>query len=332
LLLGNVLDPEPTRAAPQDSGYHLVNTIHLEGTGGSGQIAIDSATHRLFVVRSTHVAVVDLEQGREIGKVTGTAGARGVVLVPRLGRGFTSNSAVNTVSIFSLRTLRGTADHPETGARPAAIVHDQASGRVFTMNADSNNATAIDAANVAAMGTIPLGGRPGSAVTDGAGRVYVDLQDRNEIAVVDARVLRVVRRWPLAPCTGSTGITCDATHERLFSACRGGTIVAIDTASGRVVTRIPIGHCANVMAYDPGTGLIFAACDDGTLTVVRQESADAYRVADVIRTAPGVHALEVDPSTHRLYLTARDGTAAGDSHRRGGPTDRDPMVLLVYDR
>ncbi len=332
VLLGLVIGAGTVRAAPQESAYRLVNTIRLEGTGGSGQMALDTATRRLFVVRSTRVTVVDLERGREAGKVTGTAGASDVVLVPGLGRGFTSNGAANTVSIFSLRTLRGTSDHPATGARPAAIVYDQASGRVFTMNADSNNATAINAADAAAIGTVPLGGRPGVAVADAAGRVYVDLEDRNEIAVVDAHVLRVVRRWPLAPCTASTGLALDPTHDRLFSACRDGTMTVLDTGSGRVVARIPIGQCVNVMGYDPGTGLIFAACSDGTLTTIRQESADAYRVADVIRTAPGVHALEVDAPTHRLYLTARDGTAPGDAQRRGPPADRGPMALLVYER
>ena len=325
VVLGVVFGAAPARPAPGESGYHLVNSIHLEGTGGSARMALDAGTHRLFVVRATHVTVGDVERGREIGKVTGTSGAHDVALVPKVGRGFTSNSATNTVSIFSLRTLRGTSDHPETGARPEAIVYDSSSGRIFTMNANSNNATPIDAADDAAAGSVPLGGRPASAVTDGEGRVFVQLQDRNEIAVLDAHVLRVVRRWPLAPCTPSAGLAIDTAHDRLFSACRDDTMSVLDTGSGRVVARTPIGHCANVLGYDPGTSLLFAACDDGRLTVIRQESADAYRVVDTIRTPPGARGLEIDPSTHRVYLAVREG-----SHdRRGGGGS---PVVLVYDR
>jgi len=325
VVLGVVFGAAPARTAPAESGYHLVNTIHLEGTGGSGRVALDAGTHRLFVVRATHVTVVDVERGREIGKVTGTSGAYDVALVPKVGRGFTSNSATNTVSIFSLRTLRGMSDHPETGARPEAIVYDSSSGRIFTMNANSNNATPIDAADEAAAGSVPLGGIPASAVTDGDGRVFIQLQDRNEIAVLDAHVLRVVRRWPLAPCTPSAGLAIDTAHDRLFSACRDDTVAALDTASGRVVARTPIGRCANVLGYDPGTSLLFAACDDGTLTVTRQESADAYRVVDTIRTAPGARGLEIDPSTHRVYLAVHEGSR----DRRGGGG---AMAIFVYDR
>src|SRR5262245_11157759 len=321
VMLGVVLAASPARSAPGESGYHLVNTIHLEGSGGSGRMALDARTHRLFVVRANHVTVVDVERSREIGKVTGTSGAHDVALVPKAGRGFTSNSATNIVSIFSLRTLRGTSDHPETGARPEAIVYDSSSGRIFTMNANSNNATPIDAADDAAAGSVPLGGIPASAVTDGEGRVFIQLKDRNEIAVLDAHVLRVVRRWPLAPCTPSAGLAIDTAHDRLFSACRDDTVAVLDTASGRVVARTPIGHCANVLGCDPGTSWLFAACDDGRLTVIRQESADAYRLVDTIRTAPGARALEIDPSTHRLYLAVRGGS---DGHGS--------MALLVFDR
>src|SRR5262249_27930908 len=129
------------------------------------------------------------------------------------------------------------------------------------------------------------------------------------------------RRWPLAPCTPSAGLAIDTAHDRLFSACRDGTMAVLDTGSGHVVARTPIGQRANVMRYDPGTGLIVAACDDGTLTVIRQESADAYRVADVLKTARGARGLEVDPPTHRLYLTVREGTG-----------DRGAMTLLVFER
>lgn len=332
LLLGAAASAGTARAAPPDSPYRPVDTIRLRGCEPSGQLAVDATTRRLFVPCSTRLAVVDLEQGRQLGDVAETRGVRGVALAPTLGRGFTSNGGANTVTIFGLQGLKAASDHPETGDKPAAIVYDPGSARVFTMNVDSGNATAITAADGSAAGTIPLGGRPGTAVTDAAGRVYVDLLDRNEIAVLDTRLLRVVRRWPVAPCRGSVSLAIDPSRGRLFLGCRNGTLAAMDTASGRVVATLAIGHRAEVVRYDAGAGLVFAASGDGTLAVAHQESPDAYRLVDSIEMLPGVRAMELDPSTHRLYLAVREqtNTDAGKPHR--ATAARASLAILVYAR
>src|SRR5262249_43946490 len=160
VLLAVASSAGAVRAASQDSGYHLVSTIRLGGSGGPGELALDAATLRLFVPRSSRVTVVDVERGRQLGDITGTPGVHGVALAPALGRGFTSNGSANTLTAFTLQTLHASSDHPGTGASPGAIVYDPGSRRVFTMNADSNNATAIEAAGAAIAGTVPLGGRP----------------------------------------------------------------------------------------------------------------------------------------------------------------------------
>jgi DNA-binding beta-propeller fold protein YncE len=332
LLLITAASAAAAHAAPPDSPYQLVGTILLRGGEPSGQLAVDAATHRLFVPHSTHLTVVDLEKNRELSDVAETRAVRGVALAPALGRGFTSNSAANTITIFYLRSLKADSDHPETGANPGAIVYDPGPGRVFTMNADSNNATAITAADGSTAGTIPLGGRPGMAVTDGAGRVYVDLQDRHEIAVLDTRVLRVVRRWPVASCPGSVSLAIDVAHGRLFLGCRNGTMAALDTDSGRVVATLPIGHSVDVMRYDAASSLLFAASTDGALAVASQESPDSYRIVDAIGTRSGVRAMEIDPSTRRLYLAVREPTTTDASHRRRDAGATRSLVLLIYAR
>jgi DNA-binding beta-propeller fold protein YncE len=331
LLLAGALGAGAAHAAPEASRYHLVRTISLRGGGPSGQLAVDAATRRLFVPHSTRLTVVDLEQGREVGEVAGTRGVRGVALVPGLGRGFASNGAANAVTVFNLRNLKAFSDRIETGADPGTIVYDAGPGRVFTMNAGSNNATAITAADGSTAGMIPLGGRPGTAVTDGAGRVYVDLQDRNEIAVLDSRVLRVIRRWPVASCPGPVSLAIDVPHGRLLLGCGNGTMAAVDTSSGRVVATVPIGHSVDLLRYDAGASLVFAASGDGTLTVASQESPDAYRIVDAVGTRPGIGAMELDPSTHRLYLAVREpSTTDASSHHGAGATGS--LVLLIYAR
>jgi DNA-binding beta-propeller fold protein YncE len=324
VLLGIVAGVQMVGAA-----YHVVDTIRLGGGEASGPLALDTATHRLFVPRSTRVTVVDVKEGRQVGEIRKTSGVRGVALAPALTRGFTSNSAANTVTMFDPRTLLAASDQPQTGATPEAIVYDPGSARVFAMNTGSNNATAIAGVDGSAAGTVPLGDRPGLAATDGDGRVFVDLPERNEIAVFDARLLRVVRRWPVAPCTGALGLAIDTTHQRLFLGCRTGTMAALDTGSGRVVATLPTGHAVHVMRYDPATGLVFAASGDGTLTVVHQDSPDAYRIGDVITAPSGIRAMELDPSTHRIYLATGEGNAS-DGHRSSQTAGS--LVLLVYDR
>ena len=331
VLLATAVSAGAAHAAPGDSGYRLVDTISLRGGGASGQLALDAATKRLFVPRSTCLTVVDLERGRELGDVRETRGIRGVALAPALGRGFTSNGAANTVTIFNLRSLGASSNHPGTGANPGVIVYDPGAGRVLTMNVDSNNATAITAADGSTAGTIPLGGRPGMAVTDGAGRVYVDLQDRHEIAALDTRVLSVVRRWPVASCSGSVSLALDVPHGRLFLGCRNGTMGAIDTRDGGVVATLPIGHSVDALRYDAGSGLVFAASGDGTLAVASQESPDSYRIVNTIGTRPGVSAMELEPSTHRLYLAVREPPATDASHHRGARATGS-LVLLIYAR
>ena len=329
VLLGIPASVQTIGATPPESGYHLVDTIRLGSGEASGHLALDVATHRLFVPRPTRVTVVDVKEGRQVGEIKDTSGARGVALAPTLTRGFTSNGAGHTVTIFNPRTLLAASDQPQTGASPGAIVYDPGSGHVFTMNTGSDNATAIVALDGSVAGTVPLGDRPGLAVTDGDGRVFVDLPERNEIAVLDTRLLRVVRRWAVAPCRGALGLTIDTVNQRLFFGCRNDTMGVLDTRSGRVVATLPLGHAVDVMRYDPATALVFAASGDGTLTVVHQDSSDAYRITDVLTAPPGVRAMELDPSTHRLYLAAHEGKAS-DGHRRSQSAAS--LVLLVYDR
>jgi DNA-binding beta-propeller fold protein YncE len=318
-------------ASPEDARYHLVGTIALRDGGPSGPLAVEAATHRLFVPHSTRLTVVDLEHDRQLGDVPDTRGVRGVALAPALGRGFASKGSANAVTVFNLRSLKASSNRIETGASPGAIVYGPGPGRVFTMNTGSNNVTAINAADGSTAGTVPLGGRPGMSVTDGAGRVYVDLEDRSEIAVLDTRVLRVIRRWPVSCCPGSVSLAIDLPHQRLLLGCRNGTMAAMDTTSGRVVVTLPIGHSVDLLRYDAGSSLVFAASSDGTLSVVSQESPDGYRIVDPIGTRPGIRAMELDPSTHRLYLAVRESTTTAAGRHRGAG-DTGSLVLLIYGR
>jgi DNA-binding beta-propeller fold protein YncE len=293
--------PCASHSDPAQSGYRVLRTLELGGEGYWDYLVVEPARRRLFVSRSTHVMVVDADSGAVVGDIPGTDGVHAIALAPELGRGFTSNGKAATSTIFDLATLRaiGTV---KTGEDPDAILYEPTTGRVFTFNGRSFDATAIDAASGKVVGTVPLAGRPEFALDDGAGRIFVAIKDKGEVVALDARTLAISARWPTAPCAEPSGLAYDASHRRIFAACRSRTLVVLDADSGRVIADLPIGRGVDGAAFDAERGLAFASNDDGTLSVVRATDPQSYALLDAVPTAFGARTLTLDPASHLLYL------------------------------
>jgi DNA-binding beta-propeller fold protein YncE len=302
-----VMGLAPTPSAP--AGYRLVDTIKLGGDGGWDYLAFDPPSRRLFVSHGTHVVVVDADTRAVVGDIPDTPGVHGIAIAGDLGRGFISNGRSASATIFDLKTL-GRIGEVKTGENPDAILYDRASGRVFTFNGRSGDATAFDAARGTVAGTVPLGGKPEFAVADDKGRVYVNIEDKSEIVALDSRSLQVEGRWPLKPCQEPSGLAFDREHGRLFSVCRNNLMAVVDTVSGRVITTLPIGSGVDGAAFDPATRLAFSSNGEGTVTVVHEDSPEAFRVVETVKTQRGARTLALDPKTHRIFLsTAEFGPA-----------------------
>ncbi|MGH7522735.1 MAG: YncE family protein [Gemmatimonadales bacterium] len=322
-------------AHPQAPGYHIVHSYALGGTGSWDYLAFDPVGHRLFISRQDRIMVVDPATGALIGVIPGIKGAHGVALANASGHGFATSGNDSLVVMFDNKTLKPLGrSHAAEDAD--GILFDPASKRVFTMNGDANSSSVIDPATGRNIGTVPLGGKPEFGVSAGDGKVYANLTDKGEVVEIDASAMKVIRRWPVAPCASSTGLSIDVAHHRLFTVCRNKYLAISDYAAGKLVTTVPIGAGVDASAFDPTTQLIFASNGDGTLTVVHEDTPDKYTVVETVPTGAGAKTMALDPSTHRLYLgTASFGpvdpnTAAG---RRGRP----PMIpgtfkLLVLDR
>lgn len=296
LAAGGVAGPQT--AAP---GYHVVKKIELGGDGGWDYLTFDPEAGRLYIARANRVMVVDAAEGKLVGEIPNTPGCHGVALAPKHGHGFVSNGGDATVTVFDLKTLRETA-RVKVGRRPDAILYDPATDRVFTFNAGSSDATAIDAATDQAVGTVGLGGKPEFAVADGKGRVYVNIEDKNEVVAFDAKNLSVEHRWPLAPGKRPSGLAMDRAKRRLFTTCGSGVMVVLDADSGKVLATPAIGQGTDACAFDPETGLAFSSNRDGTLTVVREDGSGGYAVAESVPTQAGARTMALDPKTHTLYL------------------------------
>lgn len=295
-------------ALAQSSGYHVVNKITVGGEGGWDYLAMDGEARRLYVSHATKVILIDVEAGKVVGELPNTNGVHGIAIARELGRGFTSNGRDATVTIFDLKTL-AVLGSPKTGGNPDAIVYDPATKRVFTFNrtrtADEASSTVIDAATGKVIETIKLGGRPEFAVTDGKGEIFVNLDDKSEIAVIDSKKLTIKARWPLAPGEGPSGMAIDLKKRRLYSVCENEKMIVMDADTGKVLADVPIGKGTDAAAFDPETGLAFSSNGEGTLTVVRESSPGKF-VVETIKTQTGARTMTLDPKTHRLYLSTAE--------------------------
>jgi YVTN family beta-propeller protein len=321
--------------AAETAKYHELKKIAVGGEGFWDYLTCDSNAHRLYVSRGTHVAVVDLEKGAVAGDIPNTAGVHGIALGARRShRGYTSNGRDNSVTVFDTETLKE-VEKVKVGMGPDCIIYDRASKRVFTFNGGSNDATAIDVDTNQVAGTIALGGRPEYAVSDRNGEVFVNIEDKNEIVAIDSKALTVKNRWPIAPGDGPSGLAMDVKNRRLFAVCGNEKMVVMDADTGKVVATPTIGKGPDAAVFDAQNGLAFSSNgQDGTLTVIKEESPDKFTVEATVPTAPGARTMALDTSTHNILLATakfQPAPAAEAGGQRRRPTmEPNSFVILVY--
>jgi DNA-binding beta-propeller fold protein YncE len=291
--------------APQGSGYHLLKKLTLGGEGGWDYLTADPVSHRLFISRGTHIMVVDAD-GTVVGDVPNVQGTHGAVVVNEFGRGFSSNGRANSVTIFDLKTLATISEVKLPAADgPDGFLYDPASKSVFVFNARSHDATAVNAKTGEVGGTVPLGGKPEAAAADGAGHIWVNIEDTAQLVEFDSKEYKVLNTWPLPTCEEPTGMAIDTAHKRLFIGCHSKVMLVADYA-GKVVASLPIGQGVDAASFDPANGFAFASCGDGTITVAHEDSPDKYSVVDTISTQRGARTMALDTANHRVFTVTSD--------------------------
>jgi YVTN family beta-propeller protein len=310
---------------PIDStgGYHVLASYPVGGDGGWDLLTLDSSARRLYIARATRVMVVDADTGKLIGEIPGT-GVHGVAVVSDTNRGFITNGKDDSVAIFDLKTLE-IVGHAKTGTKPDAIIYDAVSKHVFVCNNGASTLTVLAPTDGKVEATIDVGGAPELVTVDGKGRLYTNLEDKNEVGVVDTIGLKALAHWPLAPGSGPSGIAVDAEHHRVFSVCHDSkTMVVLDADSGKAVASLPIGARADGAAFDPATGDVFSPNGDGTLTVIHEQNPNTFAVVQTAATKAGARTIALDEKSHRLYLV----TADKKPDAAGEPSDkRHPQYL-----
>ena len=283
--------------------YQVTGRIPLEGDSGWDYLLADPGSGQLFVSHGTEVDVIDLASEKLTAKIAGMKRIHGIAVAGDLNRGFISDGGDDAVVIFDLKS-RAILQKVTTGKNPDGLLYDPFSKRVFAFNGRSNDATAIDAASGKVAGTIPLDGKPEFPASDGKGNVYVNIEDKNELVLIDPQALKVRKTWSLSPCDEPSGLALDPEGHRLFSVCSNKMMTVADADSGKVVATVPIGNGPDAAGYDPGTKLVFSSNGEGTLTVIKQETPDKYTVLANVPTERGARTMTLDPKTHKIYLSA----------------------------
>jgi len=302
--------------------YAVTANAPLPGEGRWDLLTVDSARHHVFVSRGDRVQVLDAASGRIAGTLAGTDGVHGIVVVPALRRGYTTNGKPGTVTEFDLDSLQRLRDIPLTGKSPDAALFDAHSGRLFVFNAKSNNASVVDVQAGREIALIPFEGNPELAADDGAGHVFVNIEDKAQLDEIDTGTLKVTRQWALADCEEPSGLALDAAHARVFSVCQNQTMVVTDAVDGHQVARVPIGEGPDGAAFDPASQTVFSPNGrSGTLTVVHEDDPDHFSVVQTLPTQASARTIALDERSHRLYLPAAKFAAPV-----AGQTGRPAMV------
>ena len=313
--------------------YRISNRYSLPGDYGWDYLVADDSSGRLYVSHGQMVQVLDLASGKLVGTIPDTRGVHGIALAHDLNKGFISCGRDSSVTVFDPGTLKVLDKIRVTGSNPDAILYDKFSKKVFTCNGGSANATVIDAAGDRVLATIMLPGKPEFSVSDGHGKIFINIEDRNLIVAINTQTLTVEQQWPIKPGESPSGLAFDRQNHRLFSVCDNGLMVVVDSQTGEVITTVKIGKNVDGAAFDPVLKRIYSSNGEGTMTVVQEESKDHFSVLTTVPTQRGARTISLSEKTHRLFLpTAEYGPApeATPENKRPRPSIK-PGTFVVLE-
>jgi DNA-binding beta-propeller fold protein YncE len=310
----------PFLATKAQSGYHISKTFHIASPGGWDYPSIDPNSNKLYLSHGSQVNIIDKTTGDSLGYIPGTTGVHGVAFAD--GKGYTSNGRLNNVTVFDLATGKE-IKQVAVGKNPDWIMYDAFSKRVITSNHSGGDISLIDPSTDIVVATITIGGVLETIVSDGAGKLFVNVEDKNEIAEVDIAKAIVTNRWSLASAESPTGLDIDIKTKRLFTTC-SKLLVVMDATNGNIVAQLPIGAGTDGAAFDPSTKLIFTSNGEGTVTIIKVISKDEFKVIETIVTKRGARTIVLDPKTHKLYLP----TADYEPIPEGSPANTRPKIVV----
>lgn len=285
--------------------YRILARYAIGGEGGYDYLRVDAAARRLYVAHQNRVEVLDADTGRKLGEIGGLARAHGVAISPETGHGFATSGNDSKIAMFDTKSLAVLKRIKSTGSSPDAIEYDAGTRRVYVANHGSGDVTVLDPASGEVVGTVKFGeGKLEGIGFDGRGNGFVNAEDKSAVFVFDLKTLQPKAKWSSAPGEGGTGLAVDAVHHRVFSACANNKVVVLDSDSGKVVATPMIGGDPDGLVFEPATRRIFSPNNDGTLTILQEDSPDDYSVLQTVTTQTGCRTIALDEKTGRVVTCA----------------------------
>jgi DNA-binding beta-propeller fold protein YncE len=330
-LLALSVQAQSSNSASSASGpYHVARTFHIGGEGGWDYLTVDPEHKRLYVPRSTHTMVLDADTGKTLGDIPGQKRNHGVAIVASAGRGFITDGEDASVTVFDLKTF-AVLGKVKAADDADGVIYDPASGKVLVVCGDAGVLIPIspdlDLATGKADPAVELGGKPEFLAADEKGKAYINLVDKDQVAVVDTRTMKVLHKWSTAPGGSPVGMSMDLKGRRLFIGCRKPQkLIVMSADDGKVLADLAIGAGVDATKFD---GDAFASCADGTLTVARETAPGDFRVLQTVQTPRGARTMGIDPSTHKLYLPTAELEPPSQGQTRPRPKPGTFMVVVV---
>jgi DNA-binding beta-propeller fold protein YncE len=291
---------------PAHADYHIVDSIQVGGAGGWDYLEPDPISRRLYVTHADYVVVLDMDTLKVIGEIHDSPGMGGVVFSRELNRGFTANGAEDAVGVFELDTLKPIAKWKATGKRPNQIAYEPTTKRLFSFNSTGRNATVFDANSGEVLSTIEVDGRTEFYAMDGKGMIYDALEDKATVIAIDAKAMKVIATYSLAPHAEPSGMAMDTKTRRLFVPTHSKSFLVLNADTGKILAAFPMGAGNDAAKFDPGLKFAFASNGDGTLTILHEDGGDKFSLAQSVKTEPGARTMAVDPKTHRVFMPTAD--------------------------
>lgn len=315
-------------AYSQSTGYHILNAYHIAGATSWDYIALCPVNDNIYVSHLTQVNIINKNTGDSVGVIGNTDGVHGIAFVPTLNKGFTSNGRANTVTVFAINTNKVLAEI-KVGEKPDAIMYDPLSKKIYVCNGHSKNLSIVDPATNEVIKTVELGGKPETAVSDEAGNIFVNIEDRNEIVLINAKTFTVEQHWKVGKGEEPAGLAIDCKTKRLFAGCGNKLLVILNATNGKVIKEIPIGDGCDGTAFDPITKMVFCSNGEGTLTAIKERSANEFVFLENIPTKRSARTLAVDERTHKVYLPAADLETPVKGQKRPNAVPGTFQVLVI---
>jgi hypothetical protein len=325
LFLGIIL----TQCVASQTGYELKNEFHIKSNGGWDYPLSDPKSNRLYISHGNQVNILDKISGDSLGVIENTTGVHGIAVLHKLNKGFTSNGRSNSVTVFNLKSNQ-VLDNISVGRNPDWIMYEKFTKKIITSNHSGGNISIIDPIKNKLIDSIYIGGNKlETIVSDEKGLLFINLEDKNQIAVVDLKNNKLKDLWSLAPYEEPTGLALDKSSKRLFCSCNK-TLVIIDATNGKILEHLEIGSGTDGVAFDPKSKLIFTSNGEGSMSIIKEVSKNKYEVIETIKTLKGARTISLDESTQNIYLPTAEFEKAVGAER---PTMKPgTMKILVYGK